>query len=344
MIDTKITSIHEISVHKIGNKASDTGLFLSKNPLVLDINTKNILSEYFLSAFKSEEYYSFYHEIDVKMNDVYSCANKIFENPETLFKQSVIMANLLFDKTNDKKIKEGEFYTVYFTNIHFKNQMIDAVGLFKSENKDTFLTIDINEDGLDIGSESGINVKKLDKGCLILNIEPENGYIISIVNNSNKDSEQYWIDEFLQLIQRKDDCYNTQNMISICKTFVENELPKQFEVSKIDQIDLLNKSAKFFKEKDKFNIENFENEVMAQQEVINSFQNYKNLLQQEAVLDVANDFNISDYAVKKQARIFKSIIKLDKNFHIYIHGNREKIERGNDDNGKFYKIYYKEEE
>jgi hypothetical protein len=48
--------------------------------------------------------------------------------------------------------------------------------------------------------------------------------------------------------------------------------------------------------------------------------------------------------VKKQARVFKNILKLDKNFDIYIHGNRELIEKGIDENGrKYYKIYYEEE-
>ena len=48
--------------------------------------------------------------------------------------------------------------------------------------------------------------------------------------------------------------------------------------------------------------------------------------------------------MKKQAKIFKSVLKLDNNFHIYIHGKRELIEQGVDPNGrKFYKIYYEEE-
>ncbi len=42
---------------------------------------------------------------------------------------------------------------------------------------------------------------------------------------------------------------------------------------------------------------------------------------------------------------FKSVLKLDKNFHIYIHGDKELIEKGYDDavGKKFYKIYYDEE-
>jgi translation initiation factor 2A len=40
----------------------------------------------------------------------------------------------------------------------------------------------------------------------------------------------------------------------------------------------------------------------------------------------------------------RRVKELDKNFHIYIHGDRTKIEQGVDENGrKFYKIYYDQE-
>ena len=59
------------------------------------------------------------------------------------------------------------------------------------------------------------------------------------------------------------------------------------------------------------------------------------------MLNWQDNFEISAQAVKQQARAFKSVLKLDKNFHIYIHGNREMIEQGIDENGrKYYKIYY----
>ena len=61
-------------------------------------------------------------------------------------------------------------------------------------------------------------------------------------------------------------------------------------------------------------------------------------------IELNNQFDISAKAVKKQARAFKSVLKLDKNFHIYIHGDRNMIEQGIDNDGrKFYKIYYQEE-
>ena len=57
---------------------------------------------------------------------------------------------------------------------------------------------------------------------------------------------------------------------------------------------------------------------------------YKSPYAKEHDVDFADDFAISESAVKKQARTLKSVIKLDKNFHIYIHGDRNLIEQGED--------------
>jgi hypothetical protein len=105
----------------------------------------------------------------------------------------------------------------------------------------------------------------------------------------------------------------------------------------------LNKSVKFFKENDNFDIEEFTNEVMEYSDVIEKFNQFKSHYQEEHELEIADHFTISESAVKKQSRILKSVIKLDKNFHIYIHGDRNLIEQGEDTKGKFYKVYYQEE-
>jgi hypothetical protein len=60
-------------------------------------------------------------------------------------------------------------------------------------------------------------------------------------------------------------------------------------------------------------------------------------------INIAEEFPISPAAVKKTQRHFKSIIKLDKNFHIYIHGDRKMLEQGQDEKGKFYMLYFDKE-
>lgn len=71
----------------------------------------------------------------------------------------------------------------------------------------------------------------------------------------------------------------------------------------------------------------FANEVIGQPEVIDSFNNYKEEYQRDRDIEIADNFTISDSAVKKQSRGLKSVIKLDKNFHIYVHGNNQYIKK-----------------
>ena len=76
------------------------------------------------------------------------------------------------------------------------------------------------------------------------------------------------------------------------------ELPKEFEVSKADQIELLNKSLQFFKEKDTFNIDDFAHEVIAQPEVIEKFHQYKREYENQSDIVIDNRFEIPNPLVK----------------------------------------------
>ena len=84
---------------------------------------------------------------------------------------------------------------------------------------------------------------------------------------------------------------------------------------------------------------------MEQPEIINTFNEYKSEYEAEHELVIADDFDISETAVKKQARDLKSIIKLDRNFSIYVHGDRKFIKKGQDETTglNYYQIYFNEE-
>jgi len=344
MIDITSTKLQALALHKVGNKLLGDNILTSKAPVKVSDKEKDILLQYFLSPFKSSEYYNFYHEIDINMNEVFVCTDKILNAPNTLIEQSTHIAKHLYEKSTHPKIKGGEFYTAYLKDCIINNQTVDAIGFFKSENKDTFLRINQDIDGFGIESEKGININKLDKGCIVFNIERENGFVVAIIDNTNKGVEaQYWTDDFLHIHPRKDEYYNTKNIMSLCKNFVKDELPQKFEVSKADQIELLNKSVKFFKENDSFNLTDFTNEVIKETAIIDSFKDFKSNYQKEYEIDIADNFAINTNAVKKQSRVLKNVIKLDKNFDIHIHGNRNLIEQGKDAKGKYYKIYYNEE-
>lgn len=336
---------NHFSLHKIGNKLHNESLKLSKESINLSESLSKTLMQFFLTSFKSEEYFSFHHDIELSLNEVYSCVCKIFDNPNELQSQSIHLAKHLFNQSVHPKIKSGEFYIIYIENCILNGEEIDAIGLFKSENKDTFLEVLENKDGLNVHSLEGTNPNKLDKGCLIFNSEKENGFVLSIMDNTNKGNEaQYWKDDFLSVQLKKNEYHQTNQFLGIAKQFVTKQLDEEFELSKADKIDLLNRSVDYFKKHETFDKNEFEEEVFGKSNVIESFRKFDQAYRQENEVELSDNFVISEQAVKKQARVFKSVLKLDKNFHIYIHGSRELIEQGTDENGrKYYKIYYENE-
>lgn len=347
MIHCDNLSIHSTSIHYIGNKATDSYFTLSNESVELSDALSEILVQYFITPFKSSEYFNLYHESDINLNEVYCYVSKIFDDCESLHEQSVNLAKHLYEQSNHPNIKDGEFYVVYFNDCVVDGDTVDAVGLFKSENKDTFLKVNPSGGTFGVESQQGVNIKKLDKGCLIFNIDRECGYKVTVVDSTNKGAEaHYWVDDFLHLRQRKDEYYNTQNVMTLAKNFATDELPKNFDVSKADQAELLNKSVKFFKDKDTFDMDEFANEVIAQPEVIESFNKYKESYAKERDIEFVESFSISDSAVKKQSRILKSVIKLDKNFHIYVHGNTQYIKKGYDEESgmHYYQLFFNDEE
>lgn len=345
MLYKEYIKIKSLLIHKVGNKLNQDELIISKSPIKLEGGLDKVLLEYFFSSLKVDELYQFHHDIELSFSEVHSCVSKIFENPDNLYEQSINLARHLYNQSTHPKIKSGEFYIVYFKDCILDGETLDAIGLFKSENKDTFIEIEQVKDGFDMESRQGININKLDKGCLIFNTEKESGYVLSIIDNTNKGSEaQYWKDDFLSVQPKKNEYHQTNQFLGIAKQFVTKQLDEEFELSKADKIDLLNRSVDYFKKHETFDQNEFEEEVFGESSVIESFRKFDHTYRQENEVELSDNFAISEQAVKKQARVFKSVLKLDKNFHIYIHGNKELIEQGIDENGrKYYKIYYENE-
>jgi hypothetical protein len=349
MISFFEASLAELSIHRIGNKSQDEFYVLSDQSIaVRDITLSNLLQTYFLGPYeKVNEIYRFIHPNgDLNLNEAYHFAAEIFANGETFHENSKELAKYLYDVSGHPKIKAGELYVAYFENVQIEGELHDAIGIFKSENKETYLKVFPEKDGFGLSyEEEAININKLDKGCLIFNTEKEEGFKVAVIDQKSADSV-YWKDEFLKLKIRNDSFNQTASVLGVYKNFVTEKLDEEFDISKADKIDLLNKSMKYFKEKESFDLDEFSNEVIGNAEGIESFKSYKKNFEEEFDQPIPDSFDISGAAVKKQARTYKSVLKLDKNFHIYIHGDKELIEKGFDDDKymNYYKVYFKEEE
>lgn len=347
MTGTDRSIIEKVIVHKVGNPSRGEELKLSQNPLTLnDDLVKSMLSKYFLGAFNENDQYHFTHLNDIELNEMYNYATHIFENPDEFLPYSALIAQFLYSKSTHVKVKEGELYVALFDKVWIEEEELQAIGIFKSESKETFLKVFPHGMSYEVIQEEGVNINKLDKGCLILRKEKENGYVCLALDAKNKNNEaQYWIKDFLQLETIVDSYHSTDDYLTLCKQFITEEFPSKFEVSKSDQIDLMNRSMEYFKTEEKFNIEQFAENVINHEEVIDSFKDFKSRYESSKDIALEDDFDIHLSAVKKQNKNFKSVLKLDNNFTINIHSRRDLMEKGIDEatGHQYYKFYYDEE-
>lgn len=344
MIDFNALEIVGISAHQVGDKLKDEALVLSDQSISMPENsTRDHLLSYFLSSFDNSEVYNFSHASEIDSNEVYSYVKKIFTNPDSLHQCSIDLARHLFEKSNHPKIEGGEFFICLFKNCILDGKASDAIGLFKSEMKEVFLKFSAERGDFKIEHESGVGIEKLDKGCLIFNLEEEKGYKVCVIDKKSK-GMQHWKTAFLNITPAADNYHSTKRFLSMTKEYVTKKVPDELDLNSADKIDLLNRSVDYFKSNEAFNRGDFEKNVLGDEQLIKSFEEFDETYNTGNKEKPSTNFEISPNALKKQSRNFKKVLKLDKNFHIYIHGDRHLIEQGIESDGKkFYKIYYDNE-
>lgn len=346
MINYTNAKLDKLIIHSVGSKLNEEGYILSDvSSESLPKEIEGLLASYFLSPFTESEFHSFWHESELELNALYSFAKSIFVNKQNFTQKSKNIAKHLYEQSLHPRIKSGELYVSYFTKVILDNNLVDVIGIFKSETKQVFLQVKKVGNHFEVDTNEGININKIDKACLIFNTQDE-GFRVTVIDNLNKSNEaQYWKNDFLKIKPLSDNYHFTKNILTATKDFIIKKLSDEYQVSKADKIELLTKSVNYFKENETFNVKEFEKEVFDDPGIIRSFRRFGSSYLDDNNIEIADKFEISAQAVKKQIRSFKSVIKLDKNFHIYIHGNRDLIEQGYDTKTgkKYYKIYFDQE-
>jgi hypothetical protein len=321
---------HRISTDEANSQFSTEEFDLSNE------EESDLIKNIFLKPFQSVGATWEFRKDAPDSNTLYNIA-KDLNNEGNFVIGSVNIGKHLKNVSTHPNIKDGDLFVIKFADVVYNGSLCEALGIYKVENKEAFIENSFSGSKAELKFRRGISGRKLDKGCLIL-FTPE-PYTVFTIDNVHVDTE-YWKNDFLKVKLKQDPINNTSKLLTLTKSFITESLPEQFEIEKADQIDLLNRSVNYFKNKEEFTMQGFEDEVLQDKQVIDAFQSYD----KGELLGINRGFEISQQAVKRQAKIFKSVLKLDKNFHVYIHGDREFIEKGVDEDGKkFYKLYYKEE-
>lgn len=350
MINLYATQIEHISIHRVGNKNKGEGIFLSAEPFALNDETTGLLKEYFFKPFreKEENYFKLSNDVDVEFNELYKLAGTVFQDTSNAHAASKKIATLLFEQSNHPHIKSGEVYVTYLTGVHLDNEKVDALGIFKSELKHDFLQFKENESNLDIIVQQGININKLDKGCLILNVNKEEGYKVLSVD-SNKYDTKYWLENFLSVEPLSDDNFKTKNYLKFCQNFAKDiVLPAE---DKQQEVLFMNRAVNHFAKNDAFEETNFLNEVMENPALIPEFKHYKVEKGPKYSIEDVSSFDIANKAVSDVRKKIKNVINLDTNIQIKLDfinpESAEKfVEKGWDEERQmyYYLVYFNKEQ
>lgn len=340
------SNLHSLIIHEVGNKTLEEDLLLSDELInTNDENLIHIIRKFFFSSFSDDELFQFCNDVGLNQNEIYTLASRIFAVPTNLLEESKTIAQYLYSCSKHPKIRKGDLYIAFFQGIDLDNTKVDALGIFKSETKEDYLKVNWTKNTNILYYDEGTNVKKLDKGCLIFNIVKEQGYRVCVIDNTSKSNEAlYWKEVFLSIKPIANEYYQTSQILNITKQFVTKQLPDE-SLSKTEKINLLNRSFEYFKNHDFFDKEEFEGTVFPNEKVTKSFREYNEIYSEEKKVELSDKFEISTSALKKESKAIKRVLKLDKNFQIYINGDSNLIEKGVDEKGrKYYKIYYEKED
>jgi len=343
------SEIENIAIHQVGNKLRGE-FYVLYEPFMQNLDEfddlRYCLMQFFVNPFKKvENVFRLYHANgDLKFNEVYYHISKFFDGMMDIQELSTLLTKLLYEVSYHPKIRAANFHVVHFKDVQFEGEIYDAVGLYKSVNKDTFL--EVNAEGRGIGvvvTRDAVSINNIEVGALILKSEKEFGYKVLLSDCKSKDESQVWKDDFLNLKVRHDDYQQTANLIRVAKSFILEELDNTFELERADKIEMLNKTIQYFREKETVDLEEFVQDVFSNgDQVASLFKDFKERFTSGYEIVIDNEFNISEKAVKKASTALKSVIKLDKNFHLYVHGKRDYLEKGFDkEKGmNYYKVYF----
>lgn len=348
MLDFSTVNIDQLVIHRVGNKHNEEDFFISKKPFHLNENMSMLMMDYFIKPFVSlQDSFQFTHEVDLNYNVLNGISLDVFKNPDSLYINSVKILQHLHEQSNHPHIKTGDVFVTHFSDILYRDKMVSAIGIFKSENKTSFLQIDQTSGELEINEHVGIDIKKLDKGCIIMNTDEEDGFRVFTVDSNRYDTD-YWLNHFLGIQPTQDEYYHTKEYVNLCKGFAKEVI--QSNENKTEEISFLHKSVSYLENNENIDLEDFKEEILENEETKQAFDSYKTMYQEQKSVVIPDAFTVSQPVVEKQKKKIKNEIKLDTNIQIKIavnnSGSIEKfIEQGYDHEKEmhFYKVYYNRE-
>lgn len=347
-------NIEELVIHTVGNNEENDDSIVSQNVIKVD-NSEfgyNELLTFFLSQFSGPACYKFTHEEGLNANEVYNICDLYFKGELEFYDLSVRFLEQLILNSSIPNVKAGNLFVVDFKNCNFAGENVNAIGVFKSETKETFIKIKTGlDDVLTYDLETGTSINKLDKGCLIFNTEGKDGYrVISVDNISRDNPAKYWTDKFLNIIHVGTNNFKTREYIKAIKDFAKSDIFEEDAGNKnLKKAELINKTSDYFQNKESFDIEEYVNEVIVDDVKKEEFTKKISDHFHQADIKDFEKFEIDNDVVRTMKGTLTKLIKMDTGIEIKVKSTQSiedhYLEKGYDDKKQmhYYKVFFNNE-
>lgn len=242
------------------------------------------------------------------------------------------------------QIKDGLLLSLIVSDVEVEEELCNALIIVKLDDSQSFIKYRSAEE-VSLSLEDGFALARINKIAMILDYNSDDGYPSYISSELARPQAKYWVDRVLQ-IKPVDQAYQpTEEYLQLAKSFIKDHVYQEPHGNQAEKHGVLYDAGEFFKRNENYDDQAWKKEILQNQPGrIEAWEQHKDTHSERTGRSLPESFGISNLAVKDNQRYFKSVLKLDKNFHVYIHGDRNKIEHGSElDGRKYYKLYYDEE-
>ncbi len=340
---------------KIGHPQRNETLQTSKEVFAVSEEDQPVLSALFLKPFRNLGGHRFNHHASLAQHEMHQATCDVFADPTTLLERGQAIAARLYAKSNHPNIKSGDLCIALIEDIEVDGENRSALCLLKSESVVPFLSISTEDGDLKLSTEHGINPEKIDKGALILNHMGEKGHYVLLFDRSGGDS-RFWVRDFLSVVPVADAAMLTKKYADLAVSVArdtsaakrDDTLGKeQEETPPWASCAAAHEAISYFDGKEKFDLREFEREVLKSPEAGERFAARRAAVEEETGVALPEQFDISPKDVDKAKKKIGAVIKLDTGVEVHIKSAfadqpETCIERGFDAarGMKFMKIYF----
>lgn len=193
----------------------------------------------------------------------------------------------------------------------------------------------------DVGTNPGI----LDKGCIIFDVNKDDGYSVIVIDTKSRNDAKYWMDDFLHLTIRDSNYRKTQTVTTACKQYITEHTVEDKSQKSL----ALNKLVEYISENESLDVAELSSTMSETVPTLHGMEEFIVKYATERDVAVNKAFTIDNEAARKTKQNIRAAIKLDTGIEIKISSSSSEqhqyVERGYDKDRQmnYYKVYFHNE-